>query len=53
MMQYKAVFELFQNYPCKFMEANHDIIEYSISFYPFESGKEGKKLQKSEYLKIE
>ena len=35
------------------MEANHDIIKYSISIYPFESGKEGKKLQKSEYLKIE
>ena len=35
------------------MQANHDIINYSTSICPFESGnceKEGKKLQKPEYL---
>ena len=34
----------------------HDIIKYSTSIYPFESGKcgkEGKKLQKIEYLENE
>ena len=34
----------------------HDIINYSTSIYPFESGKcgkEGKKLQKIEYLENE
>ena len=34
----------------------HDIIDYSTSIYPFESGKcgkEGKKLQKFEYLEAE
>ena len=47
MMQCKAVFELFQH---------HDIINYSTSICPFESGKcgkEGKHLQKFEYLKNE
>ena len=35
------------------MQANSDIINYSTFICPFESGKEGKKLQKSEYLKNE
>ena len=51
------VFELFQ----KITSANlckpiHDIINYSTSICPFESGKcgkEGKKLQKFEYLENE
>ena len=52
MMQWKTVFDL------KFTSGNlckpvHDIITYSTSICPFESrncGKEGKKLQKFEYL---
>ena len=47
MMQCKAVFELIQH---------HDIINYSTSICPFESGKcgkEGKNLQKFEYLENE
>ena len=38
------------------MQANYDIINYSTSICPFESGKfgkEGKKLQKFEYLENE
>ena len=38
------------------MQANYDIINYSTSICPFESGKcgkEGKKLQKFEYLESE
>ena len=45
-----------KNYVCKFMQAIHDIINYSISIYPLASGKcrkEGKKLPKSEYLENE
>ena len=41
---------------CKFMQANLWNINYSTSVCPFEPGKcgkEGKKLQKSEYLKNE
>ena len=43
-----------KNYNCKFMQADllHHI-NYSTSIFPFESeqcGKEGKKLQKFEYL---
>ena len=37
-------------------KSNHDIINYSTSICPFESGKcgkEGKKLQKFEYLENE
>ena len=57
MMKYKAVFELLK----KITSANlcrpiHDIINYSTSICPVESGKcgkEGKKLQKFEYLEKE
>ena len=57
MMKYKAVFAKIT----KITSANlcrpiHDIINYSSSICPFESGKcgkEGKKLQKFEYLKNE
>ena len=57
MMKYKAVFELLQ----KITSANscrpiHDIINYSTSICPFESGKcgkEGETLQKFEYLENE
>ena len=57
MMKYKAVFELLK----KITSANlcrpiHDIINYSTSICPVESGKcgkEGKKLQKFEYLENE
>ena len=45
-----------KNYICKFMQANYDIINYSTFVCPFESGKcgkEGKKLQKFEYLENE
>ena len=48
MIQYKAVFELSQ----KLHLPIHDIINYSTSICPIESGKcgkEGKKLQKVEY----
>ena len=52
MMKYKAVFELFQKLHLQI----YAIINYSASMCPFESGncgKEGKKLQKLEYLKNE
>ena len=47
------VFNDYKNYTCKFMQSIHDIINYSTSICPFESGKcgkEGGKLQKFEYL---
>ena len=56
MMQYKAVFELFQKLHqiyANICRPIHDIVNYSPSICPFESGKcgkEGKKLQKLEYL---
>ena len=57
MMKYKAVFELLQKLHLKNLcRPIHDIINYSTSICPFESGKcgkEGKKLQKFEYLENE
>ena len=56
MMSSKAVFDLFQELHLQIYTShyiNHDIINYSTSICPFESGKcekEGKKLQKFEYL---
>ena len=55
MMQCKAVFELLQNYICKFKQV-HDITNYFTSICPVESGKcgkEGEKLQKLDYLENE
>ena len=54
----KVVFELFQNLRLQIYASQmHDIINYSISICPLESvekcGKEGKKLQKIEYLENE
>ena len=52
MRKYKVVFELLQKLHLQ-IYADHDIINYSTSIYSFESGKcgkEGKKLQKFEYL---
>ena len=45
-----------KNYICKFMQVIHDVINYSTSIFPFESGKcgkQGEKLQKFEYLESE
>ena len=56
MINVKLLLNYFKNYICKFMQANSCIINYSISICPFQSGmfgKEGKKLQKSEYLENE
>ena len=51
------VFELFQKHTsANLRKAVHDIINYSTSIYPFvygKCGKEGKKLQKFEYLENE
>ena len=53
----KVVFELFQKLHLQIYASQmHDIINYSISICPLESGKcgkEGKKLQKIEYLENE
>ena len=54
MMKYKVVFELFIS--ANLCRPIHDIINYSTSICHFESekcGKEGKKLQKFEYLENE
>ena len=56
MMQYKVVLELFQRSSANLCKPIHGIINYSTSMCPFESencGKEGKKIQKLEYLKNE
>ena len=45
-----------KNYISNLCKPNHDIINYSTSICPFESGKckkEGKKIQKFEYLENE
>ena len=45
-----------KNYTCNLCKPIHDIINYSTSICPFESGKcgkEGEKLQKFEYLENE
>ena len=56
-MQCEAVFELLQKLHLQILyKSIHDIINYSTSICPFESGKcgkEGKKLQKIEYLENE
>ena len=39
-----------KNYICKFITPIHDLINYSTSICPGKCGKEGKKLQKIEYL---
>ena len=55
MVQWKVVFELFQKItPANLCMPIYDIINYSTYICPFESGncgREGKKLQKFEYLK--
>ena len=54
MMKCKAVIPKITS--ANLCESSHDIINYSISIWPFESGncgKEGKKSQKSEYLENE
>ena len=54
---YRAVFQLFQKITSANLEKPiHDSIDYSTFICPFESGKggkEGKKLQKFDYLKNE
>ena len=50
------IFELFQKLVANLCRSIHDIINYSTSICPFEYGKfgkEGKKLQKFEYLENE
>ena len=55
MVQYKVVFEFIPKItPANLCKPMHDIINYSTSICPFESGKSGKeeeKIQKFEYLK--
>ena len=53
MIKCKAVLSYSKNYIFKFMQSIHDIINYSSSICPCESGKcgkEGEKSQKYEYL---
>ena len=44
---------ILKNTPENLCKPNFDIINYSASICPFEFGKEGKKLEKFEYLKNE
>ena len=56
MMQYKVVLIILKITSANLCKPIYDIINYSTSICPFESGtsgKEGKKLQKFEYLKNE
>ena len=52
----KQFLSYFKNYICKFMQANlshHKLFHFCLLFWIWRFGKEGKKLQKFEYLENE